>query len=60
MSKTYSTRKEPRRRFSKKEAQEWVKKRNSAYRRMGSSNRAEYRYLISEYTYGVFVRRKRK
>ena len=59
MSKTYSTRKESRRRFSKKSAQEWVKKRNAAYRKMGSSNRAEYRYMISEYTYAVFIRRKR-
>ena len=57
MGKTYSTRKESRRWFSKRGAKIWVKKRNDNYRKMGSTNRAEYRYVSSENTYGVYIRR---
>ena len=59
-SKTYSTRKESHRWFTKRGAKLWVKERNENYRKMGSKNRAEYRYLISEHHYGVFIRRPRR
>ena len=59
MKKTWSVRKETSRKFDKRTAQEWVKNRNLYYKKVGSTNRAEYRYLISEYRYGVYIRRKR-
>jgi len=59
-SKTYSTRKESRRWFSKRVAKLWVKERNEIYKKMGSKSRAEYRYMRSEHHYGVFIRRPRR
>ena len=59
MNKTYSIRKESRSKFSKQGAKEWINERNLLYRKMGSTNRAEYRYIISERKYGVFIRKKR-
>ena len=59
MKKTYSIRKENSRRFSKESAKEWVTERNLLYRKMGSTNRAEYRYIIGEGRYGVYVRKIR-